>query len=108
MPRRSAPSSPPGGPARWESVPGTDAPRAAHPGPALVVLEGGPGRRTAPRRGDGPLPARPGLSPRAASLIGERLRACYDEVLSEPVPERFTRLLGRAEAGLVSPPDERA
>lgn len=31
--------------------------------------------------------------------IGDKLRALYDEVAQEPVPDRFTDLLKRLEAG---------
>jgi len=36
---------------------------------------------------------RPHLGPDLQSLIGKQLRAVYHEVLSEPVPDRFVRLL---------------
>jgi hypothetical protein len=35
----------------------------------------------------------PQLGPDLQALIGQQLRAVYHEVLSEPVPDRFVRLL---------------
>ncbi len=35
----------------------------------------------------------PHLGPDLQALIGQQLRAVYHEVLNEPVPDRFVRLL---------------
>lgn len=43
------------------------------------------------------VPPEPSLPPRAVARIGERLRAYYAEMVAEPVPERFTELLGRVD-----------
>ncbi|WP_246717399.1 NepR family anti-sigma factor [Oricola nitratireducens] len=40
----------------------------------------------------------PKLDDLAASQIGKKLRAKFDEVLSEPVPDRFVDLLNKLEA----------
>jgi len=42
-------------------------------------------------------PAGPALSPDLQAHIGNRLRALYDGVLSEPVPDRFLDLLDKLE-----------
>jgi hypothetical protein len=43
--------------------------------------------------------ARPEMSPRVRvyGMIGQRLREFYDGVASEPVPDRFTKLLQQLE-----------
>lgn len=41
---------------------------------------------------------KPRLNNLAASQIGKKLRAQFDEVLSEPVPDRFVDLLNQLEA----------
>ena len=40
----------------------------------------------------------PKLDDLAVSQIGKKLRAQFDEVLSEPVPDRFVDLLNKLEA----------
>ena len=40
----------------------------------------------------------PKLDDLSASQIGKKLRAQFDEVLSEPVPDRFVDLLNQLEA----------
>jgi hypothetical protein len=40
----------------------------------------------------------PKLDDLAVSQIGRKLRAQFDEVLSEPVPDRFVDLLNKLEA----------
>lgn len=42
-------------------------------------------------------PAPPALTPDADRLISRQLRAIYDEVVNEPVPEAITRLLEALE-----------
>lgn len=41
---------------------------------------------------------KPRLNDLAASQIGKKLRAQFDEVLAEPVPDRFVALLNELEA----------
>ncbi len=41
---------------------------------------------------------KPKLNDLAASQIGKKLRAQFDEVLGEPVPDRFVDLLNQLEA----------
>ena len=41
--------------------------------------------------------ARPALSMDLQTHIGSRLRALYDEVVSEPIPDRFMELLNQLE-----------
>ena len=36
--------------------------------------------------------------PQIQDLIGRRLKAYYDDVVNEPVPDRFVELLNRLEA----------
>lgn len=45
----------------------------------------------------------PKLDDLTASQIGKRLRAQFDEVLSEPVPDRFVDLLNRLESAEKKP-----
>ncbi len=42
-------------------------------------------------------PVTAGLEPELQDHIGRQLRAVYDEVLNEPVPDRFLRLLAELE-----------
>jgi hypothetical protein len=50
-------------------------------------------------QGAGRAPARPQKPPRVRvyGMIGQRLREFYDEVASEPVPDRFNDLLEKLE-----------
>lgn len=45
----------------------------------------------------------PKLDDLTASQIGRKLRAQFDEVLSEPVPDRFVDLLNRLESAEKKP-----
>jgi len=45
----------------------------------------------------------PKLNDLAVSQIGKKLRAQFDEVLSEPVPDRFVELLNQLEAAEKKP-----
>lgn len=45
-----------------------------------------------------PLTDAPPLPAGATDMIGKRLRAFYDEIASEPVPDRFLDLLNELEA----------
>ena len=38
-----------------------------------------------------------GIDPRVQNEIGKHLRAVYDDVISEPVPDRFMELLEQLE-----------
>jgi hypothetical protein len=42
-------------------------------------------------------PAEPGLDRQVQARIGDNLRAMYDELLQQPVPDRFRDLLGQLE-----------
>jgi len=50
-----------------------------------------PHRLNSPEMGDEE--PRKGLSDKAQREIGKQLKALFDEVVNEPVPDRFTRLL---------------
>ncbi len=39
----------------------------------------------------------PGLQPQLQDHIGRQLRALYDDVLSQPVPDRFKELMERLD-----------
>jgi len=43
--------------------------------------------------------APPALDPLVQSHIGRRLRSMFDEVASQPVPDRFLELLDQLESG---------
>ncbi|WP_181702596.1 NepR family anti-sigma factor [Chthonobacter albigriseus] len=47
--------------------------------------------------------ARP-LSPDLQAHIGVRLKAYYDSVLSEPIPDRFAQLLDKLDSAAVAAP----
>jgi hypothetical protein len=42
-------------------------------------------------------PSEPGLDRAIQARIGDNLRAMYDELLQQPVPDRFRDLLGELE-----------
>ena len=42
-------------------------------------------------------PSEPGLDRNVQARIGDNLRAMYDELLQQPVPDRFKDLLGQFE-----------
>ena len=42
-------------------------------------------------------PGNPGLEPELQDHIGIQLRAVYNEILNEPVPDRFLKLLADLE-----------
>jgi len=48
--------------------------------------------------------APPGLPADARVRIGAQLRRMYDNVVQEPIPDRFTTLLDQLEAGALTPP----
>ncbi|ODN72094.1 hypothetical protein A6302_00609 [Methylobrevis pamukkalensis] len=41
---------------------------------------------------------RPGLPADAQNVIGRKLKAMYDEVVQQPVPDRFLDLLAKLDA----------
>jgi len=48
-------------------------------------------------------PPHPSIRTDLADQIGARLRSVYDDVLVQPVPERFMELLRQLESGPVAP-----
>lgn len=42
-----------------------------------------------------------GLAFEVQDMVGQKLRAVYEEILCEPVPDRFLRLLAQLESGQV-------
>lgn len=52
--------------------------------------------------GDRPAAMRGGLTDQTQQRIGHQLRALYDSVLQQPVPDRFRDLIARLDD---SPPD---
>lgn len=44
-----------------------------------------------------PEPATPALQPQLQDQIGRQLRALYDDILSQPVPDRFRELMDRLD-----------
>ena len=45
-----------------------------------------------------PVPDTPSLQPQIQDHIGRQLRAMYDTVLNQPVPDRFRELMERLDA----------
>lgn len=58
---------------------------------------GGPGAESEDRKPDDE-GAGPSLDPSIQTALGRELRAMYDEVVCEPVPDRFLKLLERLDA----------
>lgn len=54
------------------------------------MIQAGPGTRSAKVEG-------PKIDPRIQREIGKHLRAHYDDLISEPVPDRFIELLQQLE-----------
>jgi hypothetical protein len=42
-------------------------------------------------------PSEPGLDRQIQTRIGDQLRAMYDDLMQQPVPDRFAELLGRLD-----------
>jgi hypothetical protein len=42
-------------------------------------------------------PSEPGLDRQIQHRIGDQLRAMYDELMQQPVPDRFAELLGQLD-----------
>lgn len=40
---------------------------------------------------------KPAMDPKVQQAIGKRLRAVYDDVINEPVPDKFMELLAKLE-----------
>ena len=57
------------------------------------------GETTAPERGGSDESSEPGLDRAIQSRIGDELRAMYDNLMQQPIPDRFSELLGRLEQG---------
>jgi hypothetical protein len=51
----------------------------------------------APVGGGSPAPDVPSLQPQVQDHIGRQLRAMYDTVLNQPVPDRFRELMERLD-----------
>ncbi len=47
---------------------------------------------------DKPKPNPPGLPPDARNKIGQRLKTMYDNVVQQPVPDRFVQLLDELDS----------
>ncbi len=43
------------------------------------------------------LPSEPGLDRQIQHRIGDQLRAMYDDLMQQPVPDRFAELLGQLD-----------
>jgi len=67
--------------------------KASKTGKPDMITEHTPGTANAASS----LPVNGGLEPELQDHIGRQLRAVYDEVLNEPVPDRFLRLLAELE-----------
>lgn len=39
----------------------------------------------------------PAIDPKVQQAIGKRLRAVYDDVINEPIPDKFMELLAKLE-----------
>jgi hypothetical protein len=59
-----------------------------------------PERLTHPRNASGPK-----LDKTAQTRIGHHLRAMYDDLVQQPVPDRFAALLAQLEEGTLAPED---
>lgn len=55
--------------------------------------------RVAPEASLDELAAEPQLDQTSQSRIGEQLRAMYDDLMQQPVPDRFAELLAKLDAG---------
>jgi len=56
--------------------------------PPADGLDGAPAQQPTPQ---------PGLQPQVQDHIGRQLRALYDDVLGQPVPDRFKELMDRLD-----------
>ena len=84
------------GDARFDREVQMDQRKPAAPAPASEMSRGGAaGQGRAREAAEAPAPAAP--PPAVEQLISRQLRAIYDEVVNEPVPDRFVRLLEELE-----------
>jgi hypothetical protein len=60
---------------------------------AAVIPDSGPSGHL----GSENLPTEPTLDRNVQARIGDNLRAMYDELLRQPVPDRFKELIGQLE-----------
>ena len=60
---------------------------------AAVIPDSGPSGHL----GSESLPTEPTLDRNVQARIGDNLRAMYDELLRQPVPDRFKELIGQLE-----------
>lgn len=81
------------GDARFDREVQMDQRKPAVPAPAAEMSREGAARSGA---AEGTAPAAP-PAPAVEQLISRQLRAIYDEVVNEPVPERFVKLLEELE-----------
>ncbi|KMO15853.1 NepR family anti-sigma factor [Methylobacterium indicum] len=73
--------------------PGSGGPRSSH---------------QSPENGDDPAAGsgEPTLDRGVQGRIGSHLRAMYDEMMQQPIPDRFLDLLANLERGAAAPPPE--
>lgn len=62
------------------------------PAPSATLIDLAAHRRGPARAAESP--AEPGLAPGVVACIGAQLRGYYAGIMDEPVPERFSRLIG--------------
>jgi hypothetical protein len=83
------------GDARFDMEVQMDQRKPAAPAPAPGMSRGG---AADPGQGAGSEPAAPRApAPAVEQLISRQLRAIFDEVVNEPVPDRFVKLLEELE-----------
>ena len=54
----------------------------------------------------GTSPSDPALDRPTQGRIGDQLRAMYDDLVNQPVPDRFADLLARLDSGDAKPPKD--
>ena len=83
------------GDARFDREVHMDQRKPAAPAPASEMSRGG--AAGSGRAGEGEQAASRAPAPAVEQLISRQLRAIYDEVVNEPVPDRFVQLLEELE-----------
>ncbi len=88
------------GDARLDREVQMDQRKPAAPAPASEMSRGGaagPGRASGAGPAAGAATPAPAPAPAVEQLISRQLRAIFDEVVNEPVPDRFVKLLEELE-----------
>ncbi|MBY0296285.1 MAG: hypothetical protein K2X71_09645 [Methylobacterium sp.] len=70
----------------------------------MIDCKGSQGTPTPADHGPAGGPDQPGLDRTTQGRIGSHLRALYDELMQQPIPERFVDLIANLDRATKAPP----